>query len=148
MQIHDLQPLNPPKKRKRIGRGGKKGNYSGRGSKGQKSRAGARIRPQLREIMNKFPKNRGEGFRTVKPNISTISLEDLQKNFPQGGNITPLLIVKKGLVERHPHEKLRIKILAKGKIETKFNIQNCLLSKKANDLILKNGGTVIFNKEK
>ena len=58
MQVHELKPSNKPKKRRRIGRGGKRGNYSGRGSKGQKSRAGAKMRPQLREIINKFPKKR------------------------------------------------------------------------------------------
>jgi len=148
MQINDLQPLNPPQKRKRIGRGGKRGNYSGRGSKGQKSRAGAKMKPQLREIINKFPKKRGERFKIVKDNILTISLERLQKIFPQGGTITPSLIIKKGLAKRTPHQKLKIKILAKGDLQTKFNIQNCLLSQKAHDLIIKNGGTVIFNKEK
>ncbi|MEK7341913.1 MAG: uL15 family ribosomal protein, partial [Candidatus Binatota bacterium] len=49
MDLSNLKPApGSKKKRKRVGRGGKRGTYSGRGSKGQKSRAGARIRPGFR----------------------------------------------------------------------------------------------------
>ena len=151
MQIHELQPFNKPKKRKRIGRGGKRGNYSGRGSKGQKSRAGAKIRPQLREIVNKFPKKRGEGFKTLKENITIVHLQDLQKVFPQGGEITPQILVKAGLIKRLANQKLRVKILIKGDLKTKcpkYNIQNCLLSKKAKEAIIKAGGKVKIKKKR
>lgn len=59
MQIHELKPENKPKKKKRIGRGGKRGTYCGRGLKGQKSRAGRRIRPAVRDFVLKTPKLRG-----------------------------------------------------------------------------------------
>ena len=39
MQLHQLRSAYKRKKAKRIGRGGKRGSYSGRGSKGQKARA-------------------------------------------------------------------------------------------------------------
>jgi len=32
-----------------VGRGGKKGTFSGRGNKGQKSRAGAKFKPLVRD---------------------------------------------------------------------------------------------------
>jgi len=47
MQLHQLKPKNKLKKAKRIGRGGKRGTYSGKGIKGQRSRAGAKIRPEF-----------------------------------------------------------------------------------------------------
>lgn len=45
MQIHTLSPHPSQKTRKRIGRGGKRGTYSGKGQKGQKARSGAKISP-------------------------------------------------------------------------------------------------------
>ena len=45
MHIHTLSSNLPKKSRKRIGRGGKRGTYSGKGQKGQKSRSGAKISP-------------------------------------------------------------------------------------------------------
>lgn len=43
MQIHQLNPKQKKKNKKRIGRGGKRGTYCGRGVKGQKSRAGRKL---------------------------------------------------------------------------------------------------------
>lgn len=142
MQVHELKPSNKPKKRRRIGRGGKRGNYSGRGSKGQKSRAGAKMRPQLREIINKFPKKRGEGFKTIKENITVVHLQDIQRVFPQGGKITPQILQKAGLIQRLTNQKLRVKILVKGDLSSSYDIQNCLLSKKAEEAIIKAGGKI------
>ncbi|OGY60161.1 MAG: hypothetical protein A3B23_00070 [Candidatus Colwellbacteria bacterium RIFCSPLOWO2_01_FULL_48_10] len=59
MQLHELQPVYPNRSRIRIGRGGKRGNTSGRGQKGQKSRAGRRIRPAQRDLIQRMPKLRG-----------------------------------------------------------------------------------------
>lgn len=59
MQLHQIQPLHKPKGKKRIGRGGKRGTYSGKGIKGQSSRAGAKIRPEIRDLIKKIPKKRG-----------------------------------------------------------------------------------------
>jgi len=59
MQLHQLKPKNKSKKVKRIGRGGKRGTYSGKGIKGQRCRAGAKIRPEIRDMIKKIPKKRG-----------------------------------------------------------------------------------------
>jgi large subunit ribosomal protein L15 len=45
MQINTLKIKTPKKKRKTIGRGGKKGTYSGKGNKGQKARSGSKLDP-------------------------------------------------------------------------------------------------------
>jgi len=66
MQIHQIKPKIKKKNRKIIGRGGKRGTYSGRGIKGQKSRAGRKIRPELRDIIKKLPKKRGYRFPVIK----------------------------------------------------------------------------------
>jgi large subunit ribosomal protein L15 len=49
-----------------VGRGGKKGTYSGRGIKGQKSRAGKRLEPIIRSIIKRYPKLRGYRFKSEK----------------------------------------------------------------------------------
>ncbi|MBU2101416.1 hypothetical protein KKH05_01725 [Patescibacteria group bacterium] len=59
MNLHDISPINKNKKKKRIGRGGKRGTFSGRGIKGQKSRAGRKIRPASRDLIQQLPKLRG-----------------------------------------------------------------------------------------
>lgn len=63
MQLHTLKPLHSGRSKKRIGRGGKRGTYSGRGQKGQKSRAGRKIRPAMRDLIQRIPKLRGAGNR-------------------------------------------------------------------------------------
>lgn len=64
MQLYQIKSSTKNKKKKRIGRGGKKGTYSGKGKKGQRSRAGAKIRPELRDLVKKIPKLRGYKFKT------------------------------------------------------------------------------------
>ncbi|MEX2054314.1 MAG: hypothetical protein WD883_02130 [Candidatus Colwellbacteria bacterium] len=59
MQLHELQPTHKNKTKKRIGRGGKRGTFSGKGVKGQKSRAGRKLRPGTRDLMQQTPKLRG-----------------------------------------------------------------------------------------
>ena len=66
MQLQDIKPRNKPKRKKRVGRGGKRGTYSGKGLKGQKSRAGAKIRPELRDFIKKVPKLKGYNFKRYK----------------------------------------------------------------------------------
>lgn len=59
MQLHEISPLHKSKDEKRIGRGGKRGTFSGRGTKGQRARAGHRIRPAERDLIQHLPKLRG-----------------------------------------------------------------------------------------
>jgi ribosomal protein L15 len=59
MQLHELKAENRTSNKKRIGRGGKRGTYSGKGMKGQKSRAGRKIRPSIRDLIQRTPKLRG-----------------------------------------------------------------------------------------
>ena len=66
MQLHEIKPVHKNESRKRIGRGGKRGTYSGKGMKGQKSRAGKKIRPAVRDLIQRTPKLRGSGDKTAK----------------------------------------------------------------------------------
>lgn len=67
MQLNQLQAEHLKKKRQRVGRGGKKGTYSGRGMKGQKARAGRKPRPGFAggdtPLAKRLPKKRGQRGR-------------------------------------------------------------------------------------
>ncbi|PIS38709.1 MAG: hypothetical protein COT34_02170 [Candidatus Nealsonbacteria bacterium CG08_land_8_20_14_0_20_43_11] len=65
MQLHQLQPVHKKKERKRVGRGGVHGTYSGKGQKGQKARAGTKFQPAVRYLFKKCPKLRG--YRYQRP---------------------------------------------------------------------------------
>lgn len=64
MQLHQLKPNNKKRKAKRVGRGGKRGTYSGKGMKGQKSRSGRKFEPIVRGLIKRYPKLRGYKFKS------------------------------------------------------------------------------------
>ncbi len=145
MQIHQIKPNHKSLRPKRVGRGGKRGTYSGRGMKGQKSRAGAKIRPQIREAVLKFPKKRGFKFKSRNPHYIIVSLSDLRKTFPQGGIITPAKLEKKGLISGKKRRE-RIKILGVCPLKAKYTLKRCWASKVAGEEIIKAGGKIISSK--
>ncbi len=77
MQLHQVKPIHKFKKPKRIGRGGKRGAYSGRGLKGQKSRSGRKFKPVIRDWIKRYPKLRGYKFKPFKQNPSLVNIEIL-----------------------------------------------------------------------
>lgn len=114
MQAHQLPASK--KGTRRIGRGGKRGSFSGRGIKGQKSRAGRRIRPQIRDILKKLHKRRGYGKNRGRSVIGTITktrvinVNDINKAFPKGGHIAMPQLIEFGFVKKGQ----LIKILGTG----------------------------------
>ncbi len=136
MQLHQLKLKHKTKKKKRIGRGGKRGTYSGRGMKGQKSRAGRGPRPALRDIIKKIPKKRGYRFRSVKDKPQILNLKDLEKHFKSGDKINAKTLLEKGLIVKVRGKMPEVKILGKGKITKKLEIEGCKVSKSA-DKVLK-----------
>src|SRR3989344_5256957 len=77
MQLHTLIPNHFSKAKKRIARGGKRGTYSGRGIKGQKSRAGHRIRPAERDLIIRLPKLRGFKNKSLVPKPDVLTVGEL-----------------------------------------------------------------------
>ncbi len=72
MQLHNLKKNTGNKKRRQVGRGGKRGKTSGRGTKGQNARAGRKKRPELRDIIKHIPKLRGRGKSPLKSRQSKL----------------------------------------------------------------------------
>ena len=119
MRLDELSPAPGSKKnKKRVGRGNGSGHgtYSGRGCKGQKSRAGFKMRPGFEggqlPLIKRLPRKRGfvNIFRTE---YSVININKLNM-FDSGSEVTPETLVAAGLVKslRHP-----VKILAEGDIK-------------------------------
>jgi len=138
MQLNDLKPNAIRKSQKRVGRGGKRGTTSGHGQKGQKSRAGHRIRPAERDLLMRLPKLRGIKNKPKRANALLFTVGELTKIFPEGV-VSKKVIVEKGLAEG---THIRIKILSGGEIKKAITVDGVEISKEAKAKIEKAGGTV------
>jgi len=120
---------------------GKRGKYSGRGIKGQKSRAGKKLKPIIREILKKYPKLRGYRFK-AKKEYEIINLDKIEKKFKEGEKVTPETLVEKGLIRKRGGKIPEVKILGRGEITKKLIFENCLFSKSAKEKIEKADGEI------
>ena len=142
MQLHELRPIHKPKRKKRIGRGGKRGTYAGRGIKGQKARAGRRLKPVIRELIKKYPKLRGYKVKKEELKLAIVNIETLEKKFQIGEVVTPKVLLEKKLIRRIKGRLPRVKILGKGKLTKKLIVEGCFFSKSAKEKIEKAGGNI------
>lgn len=142
MQLHQLKSKIKFKKKKRIGRGGKRGTFSGRGTKGQKARAGHKMRPEIRDVLKKLPKLRGYRAKIRPRKIAVVNVGDLEKHFSSGEKITPRLLLQKGLLRKAGGKVPEFKLLGSGEVSKKFLVAECQISKSAKDKIEKAGGHV------
>lgn len=133
MQIHQLKPRTNLKRERRVGRGGKRGTTSGRGTKGQKARAGAKVRPALRDVIKKLPKRRGYRFRPRRIREPVVlNLDAIAKRFSNGEMITPAALLARGLVSKIRGRIPPVKILGRGDIGLKNLVfKDITLSKSA-----------------
>jgi large subunit ribosomal protein L15 len=145
MKLHERTPLRDALLQ-RIGRSGKRGSYSGRGQKGQRSRSGHRIRPAERDIILKIPKMRG--FRN-KPkrdvpvvfNLGMISAKFAES--PKNGKvleINRMMLRGAGLLKKD--YKGIVKLLGTGEIDFPIAVSGLEVSASAKTKIEKVGGTV------
>ena len=143
MQLHEIAPKHKTKKRKRVGRGGKKGTYSGMGMKGQGARAGKRLKPAIRSIIKMYPKLRGYSFNPLTEKPSIVNVGILENAFQDGETVSPQSLVEKNIVRKAKGRFPKIKILGDGKLTKKLTIEGCLISKAAKEIIEKAGGRII-----
>lgn len=148
MQLHNLKRRHKNKKPAEVGRGGKRGKTSGRGTKGQRARAGRKLRPEMRDIIKKLPKMRGRGVNPLnvigeKPVV--IKLSKLANAFAQGSEITPEILAKAGLIKRYKGKMPKVKILADAEdksLQVKFQIKNVAVSASVKEAVEKAGGMI------
>ncbi len=138
MQLHELKRNNPLKKKKApVGRGGKRGTYSGKGQKGQKARSGHRIRPAQRDLIQRLPKMRGYKNRIKDEKAIEINLDNLAKlNLKE--------ISKKSLLDAGITKKIgqNVKILGTGDIKVAIHVKGIKISGSAKEKIVAAGGKV------
>lgn len=142
--LHNLQVARGSKKgKKRLGRGNAsgKGNQSGRGGKGQRARSGGKAGLVLfgvKTYLQRIPKSRG--FKSLRYKTAEINVGDLNKNFNDGGTVTPAILERKGLIFTG---KYGLKVLGSGELNKKLNVTASGFSKKAEEAIIKAGGSVL-----
>mgnify|MGYP003395079409 CR=1 FL=1 len=145
MQFHTLKRRTKLTISKRVGRGGKRGKTSGRGTKGQKARSGHKMRPEIRDLIKKIPKLRGRGvnsFKSFAVKPAVINVGRLEEIFSAGTMITRDLLLEKNIISRVRGVVPRVKVLGEGELTKKLSLSGLLVSATAKDKIEKVGGSV------
>ena len=147
MKLHDLQPpsgSHKPSRRVGRGHGSGRGKTAGRGTKGQKSRAGSGI-PAWFEggqtpLHVRTPKLHGfkNRFRVAYAPVNLASLSQV----PAGTLVTPDVLRHDGLLRTSKTKQQPVKILGGGgKLSKKLTVVAGWYSKSAHEQIAKAGGT-------
>jgi large subunit ribosomal protein L15 len=138
MRIHEFAPTTKRKKVKHIGRGGKRGTFSGRGQKGQGARAGHRIRPAIRDLYMRLPKLRGVKHQSLKEKPTAVNISALETRCT-ASVITKKTLVEAGIIRR---ETQLVKILGSGTITRAVKVTGIPVSAEARKKIEAAGGSV------
>lgn len=129
MQLHQVKQIHKSRKERRIGRGGKRGTFSGRGTKGQHARSGAKFHPEERTLLKRIPKLRGYKFKVWREKPTAVNFRALEKAFQGGDVVDPGILYKKGLIGKVKGRIPAVKILGGGKTEKKYIFKDVLFSK-------------------
>ena len=147
MKLHDLVPSEGSKKnRKRVGRGisAGQGKTAGRGTKGQKSRAGSggKLYRQGGNLpfFRRLPFMRGKGF--TPPNrveYNEVNLDQLNEVFKADAEVTPETLEAARMLRdvRNP-----VVILGRGDLKVALKVRAHRVSASAKAKIEKAGGSV------
>jgi large subunit ribosomal protein L15 len=151
LTLSNLKPAQKRRARKRVGRGlgSGKGRYSGRGIKGQKSRAGSHtMRPGFEggqmPIYMRLPKQRGPYSKDAMPigphrtHTVPVNLRDLERVFDDGAEATLEAMVEKGLIK---NTRTDVKVLGQGELTKKLAVTAHSFSASARERIEKAGGS-------
>jgi large subunit ribosomal protein L15 len=142
MKLHELSPAKGSKHaRKRLGRGpgSGTGKTAGRGEKGQKSRSGHTLRPGFEggqmPLVRRVPKR---GFTNIwRTEYTVVNLSQLEKLDPAANEVTPEVLVARGLARRGRP----VKVLGVGEVGRAFRIKAHRFSKSARAKIEAAGGS-------
>lgn len=147
MQLHDIQRVHKNKSKRQVGRGGKRGKTSGKGHKGQRARAGAKVRPEVRDVIKRIPKLRGQSasgsLTSRKVKSVVVNVARLEELFAKGDVVSPQTLNDKKVVTRRGSRLENVKILGNGEITKNLTIENCNVSKTAKEKIEKAGGKIV-----
>ncbi len=146
MQLHDIRPVpGQYKNKKRVGRGigSGKGKTAGRGHKGQKARKSPDIKPWFEggqmPLLRRVPK-RGFSNAPFARRYTVVTLEKIAKAFPEGGEITPELLLDKKVIKKI--EKDGVKVIGKAELKASYFLKVHKVTKGARESVEKAGGKV------
>ncbi len=147
MKQNTIKSTNGSRKSiKRIGRGGKKGTYAGRGVKGQNARTGGGVRVGFSggqtPILMQLPKLKG--FKNPNKVVyAPINIAQLEERFENGETVNGETLVQKNLLRK----EMPVKLLGNGELTKKLTVSVALSSASAKEKVEKAGGSVdILNK--
>jgi large subunit ribosomal protein L15 len=143
--IHNIgAPKGANRNKKRVGRGPGSGlgKTSGRGHKGQKSRSGYSGRPGFEggqmPLQRRLPKR---GFTNIfKKEWIEVQLSDLNKRFEATDEITPDLMVERGIIKKSHLARFDGVVVLGGKVEKALNVSAHRFSRGAREKIEAAGG--------
>jgi large subunit ribosomal protein L15 len=145
MNLNDVhRGIKKFKKRRRIGRGPGSGHgkTSGRGHKGQGSRAGWSRHPAFQggtmPLVRRVPKRGFNNKFALK--VVAINVEDLERLFSVGDDVNPETLDRTPLLG-HRYDEL--KVLGNGELTKKLTVSAHRFSKSAVEKIEKAGGEVV-----
>jgi len=157
LSLSTLRPAQARKARKRIGRGlgSGKGRYSGRGIKGQKSRAGSHTMRAGFEggqmpVYMRLGKQRGSTSKDALPIgphrtvTQGVNVRDLERVFETDAEVTVEALREKGLIRTLRQD---VKILGDGELTKKLTVTAHRFSATAREKIVAAGGTVVALRE-
>jgi len=157
LSLSTLKPAQARKDRKRVGRGvgSGSGKTAGRGTKGQKSRAGSSKMPAGFEggqmpIDMRLPKLRGNTSADAMPigpfrtYTQPVNVGDLDARFEAGAEVTPEALKASGLVRKL---SVDVKILGNGELTKKLSVTAHGFSRSAVEKIEAAGGSVVRLRE-
>ena len=139
MKYNELQ-VSPNKDRKRVGRGiaAGGGKTAGRGTKGQNSRTGKKLRPMFqggqRPLAQAVPKKRG--FKSLKMPAQVVYLDRL--NAFAGKMVDNAVLFEEGYISTPFHS---VKVISRGELSVKVDLKIQAASKSAIEAIQNAGGT-------
>jgi large subunit ribosomal protein L15 len=138
------KPHGATRRRKVLGRGAGsgKGGTAGRGTKGQNSRSGGKVRPGFEGgQMPLFRRVARRGFSNARfrDRVTALGLDDLRRKFAVGEVVDRESLTAKGML-RHAGDK--VKILANGTLDLKLDVRVDAVSAAAQQQIEAAGGSV------
>jgi large subunit ribosomal protein L15 len=156
LDLSSLSPAQARRDRKRVGRGlgSGKGRYSGRGIKGQKSRAGshamsARFEGGQMPLFMRVPKLRGATSKDAMPigpfrtYSQPVNVGDLER-FDAGADVTPEALKARGLIRTIRKD---VKLLGNGELTKAVTVTVHAASATAREKIEAAGGTLVLLRE-
>ncbi len=144
LSLHTLSPYRGSRKsRLRVGRGGKRGTTSGRGTKGQRARSGGRNKlayKGMRHLLLQTPQLRGQANKH-KEKYVCVNIGKLDALFDDGARIGAKSLISRGVIR---HAGRGLKILSDGELTKNFEISAHKFSTAAKEKIEKAGGKALI----